>query len=287
MKRHYSNYMFVNNQNQKSAGTEIQNIDTIRGCPLACESCYAKKLSAITIQDFETPIPIEEFTGKVHPDRLYRIGNYGDPCLDWAHSEELVKQYGIFNNFIVTKLVTLKGYTGFFKQLQVSVDTINKTHFELTLQNVWKLKRDFPDVGIVLRIRSIMSRNQELMARQQHAVKFANDLGLPVLETRLRFSKKDSYEKYQLVKEAYEWRGSAVRPKHGLVFVPKAQRYYDCDIYGNKCRDCNNCELPFKQIKKKGKFIADHYNKNKRKYPRKTDAEMRTRLSKEIKSLCG
>ena len=268
MKDHYNDVMFLNNQNGKSEGTNIQNIDTIRGCPLNCESCYAKKLSAISVKTFSKPINIKEFTGKVHDDRVYRIGNYGDPCIDWSHSESIVTEYRIFNNFIVTKLTTLEGFTGLFKRLQVSVDTLNLAHYKKTLENVWKLKRDFPDVKIVLRIRSLSSHRPDLMLLQQEAVIFANQFGLPILDTRLRFQKKDAIQRYDLVEEDYEWRGSFLRPVHGKVFIRGSQKYYDCDLYGNHCKDCKNCEITWhdKQFNRNGAFIADHRNKNRSKY---------------------
>jgi hypothetical protein len=274
LKKKYSKKMSVNSQNSKGDGTNIMNIDTIRGCPLNCESCYAKKNTSRTIGNFEIPVKVEEYTGKVHQDRLYRIGNYGDPSINWRHSESIARKYGLENNFVVTKLVYTKGFTGYFKRLQVSVDTLQKGHLDLTLHNVKKIYWEYPDVKMVLRIRSISSHNQILMMRQQEAVNLANEMGIPVLDTRLRFTRKDAEDKYLLVAEDYEWRGSYLRPKHGKIFLEDVERYYDCDLFGNHCKDCKNCELTWedKQYRANGNFIADLMNDNRNTFIREDTA---------------
>ena len=270
MKDKYSNKMFINNQNGKGDGTQIMNIDTIRGCHLNCESCYAKRNSARTIEKFEIPVRVEEYTGKVHEDRLYRIGNYGDPCVNWKHSESLARKYNIENNFVVTKLTHLKGFTGYFKRLQVSVDTLQQGHFKLTLHNIKEVYSKFPDVKIVLRIRSLSSLDMVLMMRQQEAVDLANDLGIPVLDTRLRFQRKDAIDQYLLNEEDYEYRGSYLRPKHGKIFLEGVDKYYDCDLFGNHCASCRNCELTWEdnQYREDGNFIADLMNQNRNTFKR-------------------
>jgi hypothetical protein len=265
MKKNYSPSMFINYQNQKTLGSEIQNIDTIRGCPYSCESCYAERLSKISIEDFKTAVPIEKLVGKVDPNKLYRIGNSGDPCVNWEHSEKIIKEKMILNNFVVTKLQTLKGYTGFFHRLQVSIDTLNKAHFDKTVGNIYKLVRDFTEAQVVMRIRSLNSNDPSVMKRQEEAVQLANQLNLPILDTRIRFQRKASIEKHNLVADDYEWRGSWLRPKHGRIFLSDVDRYYDCDLFGNHCESCRNCDLPFEN-KKEGKFISDLMGKEKKKY---------------------
>lgn len=260
-KETYGNYMSRNSQNTKTLGSAIRNIDTFRGCPHACESCYAKKNSAKTIEKFEIPVKVEKFTGKRQDDDWYRIGNSGDPASGWAYSEQLVKEQGFKKFFCVTKLQNLRGFTGYFDKLQVSVDTINEKHFERTLKNVETILKEFPRVKIMLRIRSISTTNLILMMRQNEAVAFANAHDLPVLETRVRFNKKSSREKYDLSPEDYEMRQDKItRPVHGKKFVVGANRFYDCDMNGAKCESCSNCTLPWsdKQYEKKGDFIAPH-----------------------------
>lgn len=259
MKKTYGKTMSRNNQNTKTLGSSILNIDTIRGCPHNCESCYAKKNSAINIENFSIPIKVENYTGKRQDDAWYRIGNSGDPATDWKYSEEKVKEQGFVNFFCVTKLQTLRGFTGFFDKLQVSIDTINEAHYKRTLANIETILKEYPLVKIMLRVRSISTTNLHLLILQQQVVDFANLNNLPVLETRLRFNRVDSYEKYSLVKEDYEMRADKMtRPIHGKQFIVNAKKYYDCDLSGAKCENCSNCTLPWvtQQFKKKGEFIA-------------------------------
>jgi len=267
MKETYGDYMSQNKQNTKCKGSAIYNIDTIRGCSHNCESCYAKKNSAKTIKNFSKPIKVEKFTGKRQDDIWYRIGNSGDPATDWGYSEKLVKEQGFKKFFCVTKLQTLKGFTGYFDKLQVSIDTLNEKHLRKTLSNIEKVIKDYPRVKIMLRIRSISTLDLHLMLLQKEAVDFANLYNLPVLETRVRFNRKDSIEKYKLDEEDYEMRADKMtRPVHGKKFVVGAKKYYDCDLYGAKCENCSNCTLPWstEQFERKGEFIAP--SKQKRVY---------------------
>jgi len=264
MKETYGNYMSRNKQNTKTLGSAIYNIDTFRGCNLNCESCYAKKNSAKTIEKFEIPVKVEKFVGKRQDDTWYRIGNSGDPATGWKYSEELVKKQGFKKFFCVTKLQTLAGFTGFFDKLQVSVDPLNKKHFFRTLKNIETLLKDHPNVKIMLRIRSVSTINPDLLMLQDTAVKFANMHNLPVLETRMRFNRKDSIEKYNLSPDDYEMRSDKMtRPKHGEIFLVGAKKYYDCDLNGAKCENCSNCTLPWstEQFQKKGEFIAPSKSK--------------------------
>ena len=64
-KETYGNKMNRNSQNTKCKGSEIYNIDTFRGCPHNCESCYANRNSSIAIQKFEIPKRVEKFVGKL------------------------------------------------------------------------------------------------------------------------------------------------------------------------------------------------------------------------------
>jgi hypothetical protein len=60
MNQTYCNKMFLNNQNRKAKHTDIINVDTVRGCANNCDSCFAKRNSAITIKHFEIPVLIQE-----------------------------------------------------------------------------------------------------------------------------------------------------------------------------------------------------------------------------------
>ena len=258
MKKTYGSTMSRNSQNTKCKGSSIFNIDTFRGCPHKCESCYAKRNCAIVIENFNTPIKVEKFVGKLQDNVWYRIGNSGDPAMNWKYSEKLVKEWKFKQFFSVTKLQSLKGFTGFFDKLQVSVDPLNEKHFRKTLDHVEYILKNYPKVKIMLRVRSVSTTNLKILMLQQEAITFSNLNNLPILETRMRFNNKTAFEKYSLVKEDYEWRGSYYRAKHGLKHIIGAKRYYDCDLYGAKCANCSNCTLPWttEQFEKKGEFIA-------------------------------
>lgn len=247
-----------NKQNTKCKGSEIYNIDTFRGCPHKCESCYANRNSSIAIKNFNIPVKVEKFVGKLQEDAWYRIGNSGDPSMNWKYSEELVKKWGFKRNFCVTKLQTLKGFTGYFDKLQVSVDPLNSKHFFKTLENVATILKEYPLVKIMLRVRTVSTIDPDLLQLMDTVVKFANMNNLPIMETRMRFNNKGCFEKYSLCKEDYTWRQGYLRPHHGLKFLVGAKKYYDCDLYGKKCINCSNCTLPWtnEQFKKKGEFIA-------------------------------
>ena len=115
----------------------------------------------------------------------------------------------------------------------------------------------------MLRVRSVSTTNLKILMLQQEAVTFSNLNNLPILETRMRFNNKTSFEKYDLVPEDYEWRGSYYRATHGLKHIVGAKKYYDCDLYGAKCENCSNCTLPWtkEQFEKKGEFIAPRKSK--------------------------
>jgi len=274
MNKTYNDTVQINAQNEKVKGTNIHSSDTIRGCPNGCESCWAKRNSCRSIEHFEKPIKVNHFKGKVKQDDWYRFGNQGDPAIDWEHSEKVVKKLNIKKFFAVTKLLSLKGFTGYFKNLQVSVDPLNKTHFFRTLENVTKLMRDFPETRIVLRVRSCSTYDVGILILQDTIVKFANERGLPIMETRVRFNNKSAFEKYSLVKEDYHWNKGYYRPKNGLIFLTGVERYYDCDLYGLKCKNCSNCTSTWEDVQfhKKGNFIAPHREKEKYHVPQKIAA---------------
>jgi len=257
-KETYGSTVNRNKQNNKCKDSEIWNIDTFRGCPNQCESCYAKRNCAIVIKNFDIPIKVEKFVGKLQDDAWYRIGNSGDPAMSWKHSEKLIKKWKFKRNFCVTKLQSIKGFTGYFDKLQVSVDPLNSKHFFKTLENIETLLKEFPTVKIILRVRTVSTTNTSLLTLMDTAVKFANTHNLPIIETRMRFNNKACIEKYDLVKDEYKWRKGYIRPHDGLKFLVGAKKYYDCDLYGLKCVNCSNCTLPWttKQFKKRGEFIA-------------------------------
>jgi len=260
----YTETVKCNQQNDKSKGSLIFNTDTSRGCNNNCFDCYPD-YGSMKI-DFKKVVLVKEYEGKPKDDAWYRFGNSGDPANNWKHSEKIVEKKGFKNFFCVTKLQNIKGFTGFFNKLQVSVDPLNPHHFGRTLDNVEKILKQFPKVKIILRVRSVSTTDFNLLYLMDVAVKFANTHNLPIMETRMRFKRKIAFEKFKLVKEDYDWRGNYFRPKHGMRFIVGAKKYYDCDLYGAKCENCSNCTLPWttEQFKKKGEFIAP--SKSKRVY---------------------
>lgn len=271
-RENFGSTMSRNRQNTKCKGSAIYNIDTFRGCPNKCESCYAKRNSAITIKNFDKAVKVEKFVGKRQDDIWYRIGNSGDPAMNWKYSEKLIRKWEFKQFFIVTKLQSIKGFTGYFDKLQVSVDPLNQKHFLKTLDNVKTLLLNYPHVKIVLRVRSVSTADITILTLQDAAVKFANSYNLPILETRMRFNNGNAFDKYNLIRKDYEWRGSYFRPHHGLRFLVGAKKYYDCDLYGKKCANCANCTSTWvdSQFEKKGEFIAPR--KEKYIYPIKEAA---------------
>jgi len=264
----YKNEEKIHSQNTKMAGGNVMGVDPIKGCANKCESCLAKK-NSLRVVNFEKPVRITNFIGKPKDEFWYRFGTVGDPATDWKHSEKMGKQLNPKNFFAVTKLQSLKGFTGYFDKLQVSVDPLNERHFYKTLGNVEKILEKFPNVKIILRVRSISTIDLRLMMLQNEAVVFANLNNLPVMETRMRFNRKDSIQKYNLVKEDYFMsKGKQTKPNWGKKFIVGAKRYYDCDLYGAKCENCSNCTLPWtkEQFEKKGEFIAPSKDKSKRVY---------------------
>jgi len=241
MNKTYLPTMFINNQNRKAASTDIINVDTIRGCSNNCESCFAKRNCAITIKHFEIPVPILKYTGKIRPKSYYRVGNFGDPATDWTHSEKLMVKYKFQNFFGVTKLQSLVGFTGVFDKLQVSIDTINKEHFKITIKNVKILRKKFPDIKIALRVRSLDTLDKVILKRQQKAVDFANHFMLPILETKMRFVRKSALTIYKLNPETYSWRNSYLRSNVGQSLLKGVDRHYVCDIKEKKCKGCKLC----------------------------------------------
>jgi hypothetical protein len=240
----YAPTMNIAYSNAKTEGVDICNADTCRGCNNRCESCY-QRISSRKSDLFFIPVPIHRFTGKVDQNIWYRFGNAGDPAYDWVNSERLIKKYNFEKFFAVTKLQNIEGFTGVFEKMQVSVDIFNVTHMLITLQNIEYILNNFYEVKVVLRVRSCSTTDQELLDRMAHAVAFANEHHLPILETRIRFLHyREAIKKYSLIVEDYRPVKSSdmfMRPIHNKSFLKEVDRYYACDFSGNKCKGCKNC----------------------------------------------
>jgi hypothetical protein len=242
LKETYGSKMAITNTNAKSKGSPIVNLDSIRGCTNNCESCFAKKNSCKSIKYYDRPVPIEKLYGRVDSERYYRFGNFGDPATDWTHTEKLVDKYNIPNTFFVTKLQKLEGFSGVLKNLQISVDPLNKEHFYITLQNIEALLSNDSKLSIILRVRSVATWSDEINNLQDEVVKFANSHGLPILETRVRFTTKDyAITKYELDTDEYSFRRGYLRPNFRTKFLRDVKYHYICDEAELKCKGCENC----------------------------------------------
>ena len=246
MAKKYNSEMLLNNQNAKSEGTHIVNVDTCRGCKNKCSNCFAR-LTSRKGDMFYKPVLVKELKGNPQENIIYRFGNMGDPATSWKNTERLITKKNLLNHcFIVTKLQSIEGFTGAIKNIQVSLDPFNAEHLHTSLVNTWKLLGKFKDLNVVLRIRSCSTRNFTLQTLQSVAVDFANRFNLPVLETRLRFKRKqESIKTYSLIPEHYSYRKGFLRPKKGLKFLREVNRHYVCDLKGKKCAGCLMCTKLF------------------------------------------
>jgi len=196
--------------------------------------------------EFHIPVEIQNYTGKVDPNALYRIGTVGDPATNWSHTESLIKSTGFKNFFCITKLQSVAGYTGLCNRLQVSVDPLNPEHFELTLNHVEYLLEFFPETQIILRIRSCASSTLWINILQRQAIDFAKKYNLTVLETRIRFRKKSDLKKYCICDKYYSFRKNFFRPHKGISFLKIDSPI--CDKFEKSCKGCLNCVNLWKEI---------------------------------------
>jgi hypothetical protein len=205
---------------------------------------------------FYKPVIVRELIGTPQEDLIYRFGNMGDPATDWENTERLLKEKDLLDKcFVTTKLQSIENFSGLIKKVQISLDPFNKEHLQITINNTSKILQRFEKLQTVMRIRSCSTYNEELMSLQAFAVEYANTLNLPVLETRVRFKKKDeAIETHELHAEHYKYHKGFLRPKNGLKFLRDVQKHYACDLNGKKCAGCLLCLtlLGFKIIDKKG-----------------------------------
>lgn len=235
----YTGTLSLSNSNKKIKGTNIAGIDTFRGCNHGCLDCYANKMSKIARKDFGNAVPVLNFTGKIKPAKTYRIGTVGDPDHDWSHTSFVIgemKRLGLLNYFCITKLQSIEGIdSDHIKNLQVSVDPLNKKHFFKTLRNILKIRGRIP--GILIRLRTVRTENRDINRLQHTAVSFAKKYGIEILETKMRFSKKKYLEAlqcydYHRPKGNYETEGSVLA---GLEML--------CDPEGKgSCIGCGICD---------------------------------------------
>jgi len=182
----------------------IIGADTIQGCDQMCLECYAAKMAAISGITHQHPI-LAKLGGTLRSNEILRVGTNGEPGKDWNHTNEQIRDMikrsqkagndvSVEKNiFFITKLLNIDGFDPEIeKNLEVSMDPIYPEHMRQTMTNILRIKSKYPDTNIVLRIRSVNSNDPAIMAIQDDAIKFANTLGLPVLETKMRFVRETS-----------------------------------------------------------------------------------------------
>jgi hypothetical protein len=248
-------------QNKKQDSSKIYGVDTIRGCDNYCLSCYANKLISLNKINFSEPVKAKVLRN-LKEDKYLRVGMAGDPAFDWKWTVDQIKDVMKRSPkatpekiVYVTKLQKIEGFDpSVIKNMQVSVDPLNREHMETTMKNVEKLKKKDPNLNIILRIRSYDSNRKDLQKSLQDAVDFANKNKLPVLETKMR-GDGAFLELLDLDKSSYHKTATQFKANHNFLSgkIDKS-RYLECDPFLKGCKTCNNCAktikvaMPYKQL---------------------------------------
>jgi hypothetical protein len=205
-------------ETHKSAGSAIHMADPIRGCDAMCAGCYANFLGGQSKINHYQPVRVH-ITGRITSDQLLRIGEVGDPSTDWRwsaaqvqallnRSKEKDKNVSADNVYVITKLLNISGFdASVFRNLEVSFDPLNPSHMKQTAKNLLRLKAKYPHLNIVIRIRTVATKNKDLQAMQDWAVEFANRFDLPVIETMMRWRQKEYLDILELDKDKYKFKG--------------------------------------------------------------------------------
>lgn len=260
-------------QNTKLAGSNIVAVDTIRGCTNNCPSCFANAGGGQGNITHTALVP-QTWTGTLNPKNVLRVGEVGDPAMDWSYSNGLVsdainRSKGASfdkNLFAITKLQSIEGFDPkIWRNLEVSLDPLMPDHMATTMRNIQAIKQMDPSVNIVVRIRSFKSRNPELMAEQQKAVDFANKQGLEILETKLRFKNRRYLAAIDLDPTAYKAGGAQLVYNGESVLRDVGNRSADITICGEgeikgRCLSCRGCEkLATRSVPKDYKATVEYY----------------------------
>ena len=238
----------------------IQITDAVAGCDQYCYECYALKGAAQATKSHQHPI-LAEITGYLRTGEMLRVGEKGDASRAWAHtnkeiekliarSREKGQDVSMDNVFYTTKLLSLNGFDPKInRHLQVTLDPLYPDHMIRTMENILRLKSAHPNVTVVARVRSFYSNNKDLNESLQMAVEFANKYKLPVLETRLRFIRKSSFDVLELDRDQYKRVGNQFKMKTPAI-ADEADNYHLCDMKEAACPACKNCTKLVKMRKK-------------------------------------
>ena len=239
----YNGSLSLVNVNKKIKGTDIVGIDTYRGCNHACIDCYANRMSKISRKAFTSPVPVINFTGKIRKDKIYRIGTVGDPDHDWDHTSSIVKEMkrlGLQKCFFISKLQSIDGIDfEVVKNIQVSLDPLNKRHFFKTLRNIKKILDK--DCNLMIRLRAVQTKNQDINRLQRVGINFARKYKIPLLETKVKFSKSKYLDALELY--GYERINSTYQVKGSILKKQKIPGVLSCDEFNRgSCIGCNICD---------------------------------------------
>jgi hypothetical protein len=227
------------------------------------KSVFEKKGDREKVEHIEKQLKEMEKLGIDHT--ILRISVVGDPATDWKHTVDEIKSklkgnkdlYG--NILYVSKLQRIDGFDPeVIKSMHVSIDPFNSKHMNTTMENVKKLKKMNPDINITLRIRSFDSNNKELSDNLQKAVQFANDNDLPVLETKMRYTRQVAKLLEMNESSYHDTDGVNIKANHNFLgkkghdanqgkmreFTDRkmvANKHVECDPTLKGCLSCGNC----------------------------------------------
>jgi hypothetical protein len=238
----------------KTKDSGILSDDTVKGCDRFCIECYGT--SAATRHNTRYDIPVRrKLHGLLHSDQVLRLGTFGDPGLDWAHTNRQVKSVMERSRaaghdvdpkthvFGVTPLLDLKNYDPkLMPNLEVTLDPIQNEKMTQSMINILRLKAQHPEVNIAVRIRSLATKSPELRASQDQAVEFANRFDLQVIETKMRWRRKVTFNTLDLDSSAYSSDPVAKQFKlNDSQLRGKARKLEVCDEHGMGCPGCLSC----------------------------------------------
>jgi|TARA_Y100000310_G_C20650848_1_gene799331 hypothetical protein len=229
----------------------IREVDTVKGCGNNCAECYAAGLCSQQQVTFQDPVPATIDKGEVlNPKNLLRIGVNGDPLIHGAHTAKELRELlarspeatAEKNIFLTSKLQSLKGYDPeVMKNIEVSLDPLNPTQLQITIDNLRTLRKKFPEVKIQARIRSLISRNPIVKAQMKKAIDITNELKIPTLETRLRWKRGSSASIFELDTKFYKKTGSGTLKLKKAAAKGAYQSSVCDDADSASCADCLNC----------------------------------------------
>jgi hypothetical protein len=229
-------------------GSNIYEVDTIRGCDNECLECYALK-GAAKSQITHNKVVQATLKGKLPLDGISRFGVVGDAAADWAWSVDQVRQAlertpgatAQKNVMAVTKLQSIEGFDPkVFPNLEISLDPIFPASMKKTMENALLLKTQHPEMNIAFRIRTLQSNSDDLMKSQKLAEDFVKTLDAQMLETRMRFVRNSTLEALELDMGKYHRVGNQFKLKNP-VLDPSYKGYELCDSALVGCEGCNAC----------------------------------------------